>query len=1013
MNIISSARQFILFFLLTAFVFLSGCGGGGGSESGGSDTANSEPFSGETDYTKGTVRFSEDDDSFNALPLAFSYSEGILQATHALVNQLIEFVNPRYQYQDCLNVDNEQGELEINLLDNDNSLSVTVGDTVELIYIDCYDPIFKDYVDGTAFIDLTAVSTTREEVSIIGGIRFTEEFLVITDDEAPQEINISGNYRFDYLLKSLEPFGQTNEYDHDYSESLLATAEGDEKFNLSLLETTESLTEFSLKKTYTKRVTTSPYHTYDTFMSVDIALYVTSDLLQGEFSCEASEYGNKDSREYLTCYGINGNAIRTTGIQVPIGIDSNSNGRFNATELGILSFDEILDGYLFSDAISHPFDFPDSVISKSLEITVNDIIYDQHRDRMLISSIGDRYANSLLEYNLDTQEIRQLMTFEMSPNKIALSHDGSNLYVTFTDKNIIRKYDSDSLILDFEVNVVGSAISKIETSPTRSNQYAVSQVPLYDPVFGYIQDLKLLNGQALLDNSYATFVSTVGSKTFERFVYSSDGNSIIRHDYRFDEIERLLIDVNGIVAIETLKESEYLSSMSRTDNFIFDRNRIYDEVNFSLDATSHRGPIDALNLNENRAYGVYGHALIILRADNLSLLNEYRIHPGLKKLVEGPSHLFIVAEKKLIIVDKNVIESQESNCSPELRTNENGSSYSRLECDFRFAVYDEVRDKIYATVGYNLNGQGNSVAIINSSTLEVESFIPILSSPTHIALSGNGEALYVISESSSKVARIDLISGDYSREYYSIPSSSDLRHRNSWSLFSNPQSVEELVVAVDSGRSCIGESLISFKDGVMLPNELAHHDIDSYYQSYCSKYHRFGFDSDGSFYSFLNDRSSELILNVNRFSLNESGLNLVEDYSLDLSELPQSYGDVLPVAISNGVAFLSVTERLDLFSKTYDPLFDLSGIKDDSFIYYNDISISTDETDIFYLSSSHEIIGIDYETNELLGTFSFDEKILFNFEPSLINLPNHVVLVAGKLGVLYLIDKDDIKKSDI
>jgi len=30
MNIISSARQFILFFLLTAFVFLSGCGGGGG-----------------------------------------------------------------------------------------------------------------------------------------------------------------------------------------------------------------------------------------------------------------------------------------------------------------------------------------------------------------------------------------------------------------------------------------------------------------------------------------------------------------------------------------------------------------------------------------------------------------------------------------------------------------------------------------------------------------------------------------------------------------------------------------------------------------------------------------------------------------------------------------------------------------------------------------------------------------------------------------------------------------------
>jgi len=51
MNIISSARQFILFFLLTAFVFLSGCGGGGGSESGGSDTANSEPFSGETDYT--------------------------------------------------------------------------------------------------------------------------------------------------------------------------------------------------------------------------------------------------------------------------------------------------------------------------------------------------------------------------------------------------------------------------------------------------------------------------------------------------------------------------------------------------------------------------------------------------------------------------------------------------------------------------------------------------------------------------------------------------------------------------------------------------------------------------------------------------------------------------------------------------------------------------------------------------------------------------------------------------
>ena len=165
-------KQSLLFVCVTSLV-LSACGGGGGGGESGSNPLPAEP-----DTSKGTLLFSEEDDSFSALPYSLAVAETLLQSAQFGLNRIAKFA----QSSGGLEVDcpNTGGQLSIGFDDKDLDLQVSAGDTVQLQFRDCYEPFLDAEVDGLWQIDLEALNISSEVVRLSGRV-FYEEGLQIVD----------------------------------------------------------------------------------------------------------------------------------------------------------------------------------------------------------------------------------------------------------------------------------------------------------------------------------------------------------------------------------------------------------------------------------------------------------------------------------------------------------------------------------------------------------------------------------------------------------------------------------------------------------------------------------------------------------------------------------------------------------------------------------------------------------------------------------------------------------------
>ncbi len=74
-------------------------------------------------------------------------------------------------------------------------------------------------------------------------------------------------------------------------------------------------------------------------------------------------------------------------------------------------------------------------------------------------------------------------------------------------------------------------------------------------------------------------------------------------------------------------------------------------------------------------------------------------------------------------------------------------------------AYDPTRGRLYASVGSGAGANANSIAVIDASTGEVLSYIPVGSTPSRLAVSDDGRYLYAGLGPVGAVMQVDLQAG--------------------------------------------------------------------------------------------------------------------------------------------------------------------------------------------------------------------------------------------------------------
>ena len=972
-------KQSLLFVCVTSLV-LSACGGGGGGGESGSNPLPAEP-----DTSKGTLLFSEEDDSFSALPYSLAVAETLLQSAQFGLNRIAKFAQSSGGLEvDCANTG---GQLSIGFDDKDLDLQVSAGDTVQLQFRDCYEPFLDAEVDGLWQIDLEALNISSEVVRLSGRVSY-EEGLQIVDlggDDALEGV-LFASFSVSYQ-RSINPDDVLNP-----RESLEVLAEDGDVFGIDLQGNRETLNNFFVSKAMDRGE-----------IGASFSFFVDSPTLGGSFSCATENFRSQVNEVFLQCEGVDGNAVRTLGVRQFIQIDRTGSGQFVDTELGILSFFDILDGYLFDfrAAISLPRDSGELLANGRIFLSANDMLYNPTTQRVLISDAGGASAGRLLALNPDTHEITTLLELEQVPNLLRLSRDRQRLYVSFVDSAVVQQYDLSDFSLLSRAEFRGANVEDLAESPRNPQEIAAV---VSGSVAGQGDVQLLVNGQVLAE-TYLSLLSSRPSNQPGNLAYSADGLSIIvtrSTGGTGQTAERLQHNGDTLVSLSEPYSTGLGGAMQTIGERVYTGAAVFDER--SMTPLGHWESLRKTTVSETdqRIYTASGRELYSYRLDTQSRVSELALEAGDPlQLLSTPDELLIREQSLIRVIQKTDITiTADSECSPESLENASGLRFQQLRCDVDTALYDAGRHKIYLSVGGDKGEKGNSLWLVNADTLMPEAVIPAAAQPTRLALSANGRFLYAIFHRSHALGRIDLEAQNPQMQFIPLPLG---RFQSTWPVYKlAASSVEPDAVVVawraweEAMRAVInGEVLAGIASGQVEGSLSSHWD--------------FGFDDAGLLYTYSGDKGVPAQVLIDVWHLDSNGIAAMP--KLGVMGAPFSAGLDMPIAVGNGVLIDGEGRGFDLSSGVVSEAFDAALVEGSS-PWPEALALSVDRDAIYYLSSSGRLMRFDVATRELLGVFQFPETLVSNFaHTDMQGVPGGVVVSSSASRTVYLVSDSEFAEQ--
>lgn len=396
-------------------------------------------------------------------------------------------------------------------------------------------------------------------------------------------------------------------------------------------------------------------------------------------------------------------------------------------------------------------------------LPVNHLLYDATRNKIYAAVSGAVAAlgNSIVIIDPATKSITGNIYVGSEPDPMAISSDGSRLYVGL-----------DGTALVAEVDLVGKSV----TSTTW-----MGQDPLFGALFAYYLSVSpddpevvavtrrrswawssLANGVSVIDHGSLLNKNTDSSlDTIDSLAYAPGGN-IYAYDNETSGFEfyRLLNDGTGV----TKTDSQGRLIYGFFAGIQYDSGLIYSSNGYVVD------PVADTTIGMFNGAGCYQCGLS-LALDDVNSKAYFLAYDASK----STSAIFGFDKKTMVSLGIATVPGT-SGRGFDLVHHSAGLAYATADGQIIFTspsfaapvdlplsqlpanriVYDPTRQRIYAAIPSRGGLRGNSIAIINPATGSVESSIAVGSEPGPLALSQDGQYLYVGLEGAAYVKRVNI-----------------------------------------------------------------------------------------------------------------------------------------------------------------------------------------------------------------------------------------------------------------
>jgi hypothetical protein len=803
------ARTFTPLLLL----LLTSCGGGGGGGSGVSVGGGNPPAPPPTQY--GSLTIDENNAEIVGLPVVVA--EATLSIAQTLANEVVVFsTSSGVAFRDCY----FDGTATITHNDVDTSFSVSAGDTLTIEYDECYGDLVDAEMTGTIEIAITNYVASDTMVNLAAGVDIIGTMRLANRVDLAEFADVTASFDMTFSL--------------DPSENLSVTSNATDEVAILISGATESISDFDISRV--TQATFAGAESNEVDMEISFDVFLDSEFFGGTVRCETNSIftyvGGFIGDANVLCRGADSTGVRSSGPDL-VSLDPEGDGTFVA--LGTIDWNLILDGFLKEPSGLDLGELFGQIMTSTISLAATDVFYDEVQDRLLVVTSGaDSFSsNALIALSLSQNTQTTLITFAIEPSAVALSADGAALYVGFTDRDEIRKYDATTLQLLSTVT--------ISSNDPASNQYGVMDLAVSPVAPGTVAATFNYIGTAVDD--VTVFVDDVqlpgrfrnapggDSSSGEKLFFSADGARIHSYYQPFPSnggARDMVVDTDGVATVISGSRGSF--DIELAGGRLYSNNREYDaETYVILGEFGSAGRNIAIDSVNRRFYSESYDRLEVWELDRRLPIAGYDLglaYDSVRRIEMAGDFLVLVRDNDLRVLDTTAVESDPAvECvATALQTSE-GDAYTQFACDVIDAIYDPIADRIYAAVTADVPGNGNSVAVINPNTEVVERYIPVPSNPKRLVLSGDGTRLYVAFAEVELLVAIDTNSQavvDTWQMGVITPQTgyNELTPKKVLQFAVSPLEPDTVVALTAGAINSSEKEFIVFRDGGRLPDEL-------------------------------------------------------------------------------------------------------------------------------------------------------------------------------------------------
>ncbi len=512
-------------------------------------------------------------------------------------------------------------------------------------------------------------------------------------------------------------------------------------------------------------------------LTTSSSMSIESSAVGGAFSCSTNSQLDgilaslPDSGEFQ-CNGGNASSARATGAAggtVQVTVDADGDGGYDPVPTipgGVGNWFDFFQTEFFSFVGRIAGDIPDEeppvVTPTGAAFDVNDVVVSPDGATFYIANDA-----GLTTVNASTLAQIDQMNLSDRPSKIAVSDDNSTLWLGFADAQEIESVDTATFTANGRVGLGASAsfpnrfAARIRVAPGDPDTVVVamdnnSELVAYD------------NGVAL-----PNIIDDVKAPNLFEF---SAADTIVGHNNVDAEFPASVVAVDpmGLSTTVSLREFDILPAndvVLGNNNLFSTTGRVTNpetpsiEGQLKLDqvlaATNQdgitidkaQGVVYFFNASDSLLESYYEDTMVLRSAHAVATAGTF------VRLLDAGPNLLIASDSEINIVAKTAL-APNRNLSPCETTDLSGLStpgfVAQINCAFNDALFDASRNVIYATLPSFAGVNGNSVAVIDATTGLILDAIYVGSEPSRLAISADGNTLFVALREATKYAVVDL-----------------------------------------------------------------------------------------------------------------------------------------------------------------------------------------------------------------------------------------------------------------